>query len=227
MTARDYGPKKPRLRGVIKILALVALVIFGNLLAEWIMDLMDFELRVRTEPMIHRVVMMSAAAYVVLMALPFVPGVEIGMALLFMFGPKAVPLVYLCTVTALTISFLVGRLIPERMLTKFVGDIGLRRSAALLEQFQALDADQRLQSFLARAPKRFIPFLLRYRYIALVLVINLPGNIAVGGGGGIALMAGLSRLFAPKWFLVSVAAAVAPVPLFLILFGEHLGPWPL
>lgn len=219
--------KKPHPRGIIKVLILVCLIVFGNAITGWIMDLMDFELRVSTEPMIHRMVMVAVAAYILLMAMPFVPGVEIGMALLFMFGPKAAPLVYLCTLAALTVSFLAGRIIPENALIKFIRDLGLRTLSEKLGKFQALDGEQRLQRMLEHAPRRFVPFLLRYRYIALMLIINLPGNVALGGGGGIALLAGLSRIFAPGWFILSVAAAVAPVPLSLLLFGKHLGAWPI
>ena len=44
------------------------------------------------------------------------------------------------------------------------------------------------------APTRLLPFLLRYRYVALALAFNLPGNAVLGGGGGIAMMAGLSGI---------------------------------
>lgn len=35
----------------------------------------------------------------------------------------------------------------------------------------------------------------------------------LGGGGGIALAAGASRLISPRAFLLTIAVAVAPVPL--------------
>jgi hypothetical protein len=41
----------------------------------------------------------------------------------------------------------------------------------------------------------------------------------IGGGGGIALLAGMSRLFAPLGFAISVAVAVAPIPLLVLLTG--------
>ncbi|MEZ5904588.1 MAG: hypothetical protein R3C69_05600 [Geminicoccaceae bacterium] len=45
------------------------------------------------EPTVHLVIMLSLAAYVVLMALPFVPGVEVGLRWIFMLGAEIVPVV--------------------------------------------------------------------------------------------------------------------------------------
>jgi hypothetical protein len=45
------------------------------------------------------------------------------------------------------------------------------------------------------------------------VALNLPGNTLLGGGGGIALMAGLSGLYPMPAYLTTVAIAVAPVPL--------------
>lgn len=58
-----------------------------------------------------------------------------------------------------------------------------------------------------------MPRLLRHRYLALAVALNLPGNTLLGGGGGIALMAGLSGLYPMPAYLTTVAIAVAPVPL--------------
>ena len=57
------------------------------------------------------------------------------------------------------------------------------------------------------------------RYPLLAALINVPGNAVVGGGGGIALTAGFSRLFRPGWTALTVALAVAPVPLIVWLTG--------
>jgi hypothetical protein len=53
----------------------------------------------------------------------------------------------------------------------------------------------------------------------LACLFNLPGNVVLGGGGGIALLAGLSRLYAPLPMAVTVALAVAPVPLAIWIWG--------
>ncbi len=87
--------------------------------------------------------------------------------------------------------------------------------------------DRAVSLMLDRSPKRFFPFLLRHRYLALMAAVNLPGNIVIGGGGGIALIAGLSRLFFPSVFVLTVAIAISPVPLAWLMFGENLAEWPL
>jgi hypothetical protein len=56
----------------------------------------------------------------------------------------------------------------------------------------------------------------------LAIVLNLPGNIVIGGGGGIALMAGASRLYSVPGFLVTIVLAVAPVPLAILVFGKEI-----
>jgi len=65
---------------------------------------------------------------------------------------------------------------------------------------------------------RVMPFLLRHRFLALMVALNLPGNALVGGGG-IGLMAGSSRLFAFPKFILTVAVAVSPVPLMVMISG--------
>ena len=49
--------------------------------------------------------------------------------------------------------------------------------------------------------------------------INVPGNIALGGGGGLLLFAGLSRLFAPLPLLVTLIVAISPVPVAVWFMG--------
>ena len=69
-------------KAIIKILLLVLLIVAGNFLSGWIADQLNFELRPSNEHIVHRVIMLSVIAYTLLMAFPFVPGVEIGLALI-------------------------------------------------------------------------------------------------------------------------------------------------
>jgi hypothetical protein len=166
-------------------------------------------------------------AYAILMAIPFVPGAEIGFAAMMILGPKIVPLVYLCTLASLSLSFLVGRFIPEKALIKFLHDLHLRKASQWLIDLESLNAKQRLNLILSRSPKKLIPVLLKYRYVALLVAINMPGNIVIGGGGGIALMAGISRLFSVPLYLLTIAIAISPFPILLVLFGDNFAEWPL
>ena len=216
-----------RLRLFLSLLLLIAVVALGNLLTQWIIDGFDFEITPVNEANVHRLIMTSMIAYAILMAIPFVPAAEIGLAVMMILGPKIVPLVYLCTLISLMLGFLVGRFIPNKALVTLLKDLRLHRASRLLGELESLDASQRLNLILTRSPRRLFPFLIRHRYIALLLAINLPGNIVIGGGGGIAMMAGMSRLFSAPYYFLTIAIAVAPFPLLLVTFGEYFGDWPL
>jgi hypothetical protein len=164
--------------------------------------------------------MIAAAivAYAAVMAVPFVPAAEIGFALLLLFGPQVALLVYLSTVLALMLPYLIGRAVPPNLCARALGFFGLHRASDLAQRLTALDANARLELLLAQAPARFIPALLRHRYLALAVVLNLPGNTLLGGGAGIALCAGMCGLYAPHGFVVAVAIAVAPMPIAFALF---------
>jgi len=155
--------------------------------------------------------------YVVLTAIPFVPGTEIGVALLMVFGARMAGIVYLATIAALTLSFVLGRLIPERRLAAWLGRRGLVRAAALMETFEKLGPEGRDRYLTQTTPRWLKPWLVEHRRLTLIVLINLPGNTLVGGGGGIALVTGMSRLISLPQFLVCTALAVAPVPLAVVL----------
>jgi hypothetical protein len=121
-------------------------------------------------------------------------------------------LIYLATAASLMIAYLVGRLLPPKLLQRGLTGLGLKRAATIVQDGSAMTNDElnaRLQSLSGGKMGMF----LRYRYLALALAVNMPGNVILGGGGGIAMMAGLSRLFDPLPFLLTVLLAVLPVPL--------------
>lgn len=171
------------------------------------------------EASVHRMIMTVTAVYILVSALPFVPGAEIGLSLMLMLGPKIAGLVYLSTVLALTLAYLVGRAIPAASCAAAFNFFGFRKARELVLQMAALNAGERLQLLLAHAPPRIVAILLRHRYLALAAAFNLPGNTLVGGGGGIALAAGMSGLYPLPHFLLTTALAVAPVPLTIGLTG--------
>jgi hypothetical protein len=156
-------------------------------------------------------------AYVILMALPFCPGIEIGLALIVLGGREIVPLVYVATVVALVLAFMIGRFVPPRSVIEMLGLLGLARARDLLLQIDPLDAEQRLRFLLGRGRPRPLRWLLEHRYVAVALALNTPGNLIVGDGGGIALAAGFSRLFSLRGFALTVALAVLPIPLAVLL----------
>ncbi|RBI69957.1 hypothetical protein DQW77_14890 [Roseovarius sp. TE539] len=222
---RSRKPRSRPLRAVLKV-AIFALVLLAvNQLAQEVRQALDFDIRPSNEATVHRMLMFVAVLYAVTLALPFVPGVEIGLGLIAVLGPGIALLVYVSTVAGLVLGFLLGRIVPERVLVGLARDLGLRRSAVLLSGFAALSPEERLERLFSVAPNRFSTLLIRHRYIALAIVVNLPGNFLVGGGGGIAMLAGLSRLFSFPLFALTIAVAVSPVPVALHVWGPSiLGP---
>lgn len=220
-------PGNRRFAGVLKLAILIAVIVAGNLLTRGIVDGLGMDIRPSTEPMLHRIIMTSMIAYIVLLAIPFVPGVEIGLALMMILGPKIVPLVYGCTLISLCLTFLIGRMLPEKSISRFLREVHLRKAAGFLESFHGLEAEERLVQLTGNSPRRWVPWLLKHRYLALMLAINLPGNVVLGGGGGLALLAGISRLFSIPRYALMVAFAISPIPIVLLVVGERAANWPI
>ncbi|MDX1483238.1 MAG: hypothetical protein R3229_02050 [Alphaproteobacteria bacterium] len=199
------------------VAGLLGLYLLGQWITEMVARQFGLVMHVRSEPTFHILIMTASAIYVALMAVPFMPGVEIGVTMILMFGTKICFLVYLCTVAALIPPYLIGRLIPLRYCVRASAFLGLGRVSQLLREIEPLDAEARLAFLLAKAPDRITPFLLRHRFLALAVVLNLPGNMVIGGGGGIAMLAGVSGLYPLPAYLLTVALAVAPVPVVIAL----------
>lgn len=202
-------------------IAVVALI-YGGLLAGghwgsgWLIDLVGVDLGTGAPHDLH-VMIAGVAFYAALMAIPFVPGIEISLALLAVFGAEVAVAVYAATVAALTLSCLIGRMLPLSLIATLFGSLGLQRAKGLVQSLQPLSAEQRFEVLIEHAPKRVVPVLLKHRYIAIIVALNVPGNAVIGGGGGIALLAGMSGLFTFPRFLASVSLAALPVPLVVLL----------
>jgi len=153
--------------------------------------------------------------YIVFMAIPFMPGIEVGLIVMLTGGLEGIVTVYVATV-----SYLVGSLIPGRSLAGFLGWLGLKRAETLVHEIEGMKPSERMAYLTRGAPGRLIPFLLKHRYLAIAALLNMPGNAALGGGGGIGMIAGLSGLFPFLRFLAPVALAVSPIPIVLIV--QHL-----
>ena len=205
---------------------LAAALIYGGLLlggwfaGNWLETVALIDVLPQNESHVHAMIMLSIAAFVVASAMPFVPGAEIGLALIFVFGAKIAPLVYAAMVTALALAFICGRLVPLTAAARFFGFLGFERMHDLLGRLAGLDSDQCLKVLLSEAPERLVPTLLKHRYLALLVLLNLPGNSIVGGGGGIAFTAGISRLFSFPRYLATMLFAVAPVPLYVVIVSR-------
>ena len=207
---------------VIRVVVLIAILVLATWGAHLIRDALNLQIRPDNEQQVHRAIMLGAAAYIGLLALPFVPGAEIGLAMLAAFGPAIAPLIYVCTVASMTLAFAVGRFLPIGALERVLSLLRMRRAAALVARAAPLSQEERLAMLLDGQSKRAISLALRYRYVALALAVNTPGNSVIGGGGGIMMMAGLSGIFSPLSTFLTVALAVSPVPLAVMFLGLQI-----
>ena len=180
----------------------------------WLIQQIEFQLFPRHESMLQFIVFGATLLYILLMALPFMPGIEIGLAVMILLGSKGALLIYLSTVLALSISFVIGRMTPPHLIRQLLDWFHLYKASALIAQLEPLDQQQRLKLLYEKAPSKLVPFLLKHRYLAIVAILNLPGNALIGGGGGIGVIAGMSKIFPFYAFISVVAVATAPVPLF-------------
>jgi len=155
--------------------------------------------------------------YAVCMILPFMPAIELGLVLLAMLDIPGVLMLYLLTVVALMISYGIGKLIPIHVLKKLFDFLHFHRASELLCRAGVCDEKEQINRFIEHAPKRMIPFLLRHRYCVFAVAINTPGNMIIGGAGGIAMMSGLSRLFGFRQFALTLLIAVSPLPILTVL----------
>jgi len=199
-----------------------SLLVAGWLAGKWLLDAVTIDIATESPERVRVFVILATVAFMVASAVPFVPGIEIGLGLILAFGAKMAVLVYASLVIALTTSFLVGRFVPVERVAAAFAYLGLNKARDLALRVAPLAPDERCDLLTAQMPRRIAPLLLRYRYPALIILFNVPGNSVIGGGGGIAFTAGLSGLYSIHGFVLSLAIGAVPVPLF-ILMGEHFG----
>ncbi|MDX1757801.1 MAG: hypothetical protein R3175_17220 [Marinobacter sp.] len=169
--------------------------------------------------MLHMIVLTATGLYILLMAVPFMPGIEIGLALLVLLGGEGALLVYLSTVASLSLSYGLGRLMPGNSISRLLSWLHFARAAELARQMEGRSHSERLELLYRRVPGGVLPFVLRHRFVTVAVLLNTPGNALIGGGGGIGMVLGMSRLIPYYQYLLTMALAVAPVPLLFYLAG--------
>jgi hypothetical protein len=204
-------------RRFILLAVYLTLLIGGSLAGHALLKDASATARPMSGPGVHMMIATTTMIYAAASAIPFIPGAEIGFGLIFMFGGKIAALVYGAMLAALTFSYLAGRLIPPSICAAAFNFAGLHRARDLVQKLATLPPDRKLDFLMERAPTRIVPFLLRHRYLALMALINIPGNSLIGGGGGIAFTAGMSGLFTLPRYFTAIAIAVAPLPVFFML----------
>jgi hypothetical protein len=212
--SRIYSHSMVKYRRLIILIMLYVVLLWGGIFAgNWLPELLDLKPGSRGESTAQIMVVITAIIFVAVSAIPFVPGAEIGLGLLMVMGVQVLFLVYFCMVLALNISYLFGRFVPARATIATFNFFGLRKASDLATQMAPLSKEERLIFLTEKAPRYSIPFLLKHRYLALIVILNIPGNTLVGGGGGIAFVAGLSGIYSFPAYIITILIAVAPVPL--------------
>jgi hypothetical protein len=210
----------PSLGGIVlRVAILIAVLLLATWGAHMIRDALNLQIRPDNEQQVHRMIMLGAVAYIGLLALPFVPGAEIGLAMLAAFGPAIAPLIYVCTVASMILAYTAGRFLPIDVLRRVLSVLRMHRAAELVARAAPLSGEDRVAMLLDGQSARALRLAVRYRYVALAVAVNTPGNSVIGGGGGIMLMAGLSGIFSPLATFATIALAVSPVPLAMVFFG--------
>ncbi|MFQ5437998.1 MAG: hypothetical protein ACE5DK_04110 [Paracoccaceae bacterium] len=212
-------------RTLIRFAFVAVVAVLANLGLSWLLATLGAHPDPRMSIALTGVLVLALLLYALLMAIPFVPGLEIGLSLLVMQGAAIAPLVFLATFFGLTLAFLVGRHLSDRLLYAFFDDIGLAPACRLLDRLRPLGEAERLDLVLGNLPGWLAAPLARFRYLGLALALNIPGNALIGGGGGIALVAGLSGTFRTPLILLTFALAVSPVPLMVVFFGPGILGW--
>ena len=217
--ARQTPVATLKIRQFFKISLMVGLLVLLNYGGRLAVEHINFQLWPEHENLMVTMFWFAVVVYVIWMAMPFVPGIELGLALMVMLGAKGVVLVYLCTLLSLSLSFAVGRLIPLKAFSRFLGWLHLQKAKNLVLELEPLNSEEKLDFLLRTAPSKIIPYLLKHRYLMIAVALNLPGNVIIGGGGGIGLIAGMSSLCPFPKYILFVSLAITPLPI-LFLAGK-------
>ncbi|WP_439154917.1 hypothetical protein [Yoonia sp.] len=216
----------PKWLGLLRMCLRLAVVLLLVLAVKYGLDAFSARLAVMENDAAARamtgMIITVLVGYALLLAIPFIPGVEFGIAILMIEGAAAAPFVYLATVTGMSLAYFAGRYVALNWLIRICGDLRLHRVKALLEDMRDRAPKDRLADLDDRLPRWLAPLLVRYRYGMLAVLINIPGTIVIGGGGGIMLVAGFSRLFHPGLTFLTVLLATLPVPLAVWLLGTDI-----
>lgn len=210
-------PGKGFLRLAVKLAVIIAVVYAVHLVLDWTVAKSQ---ATGSDTLMIGVLATLLLAYALLIAVPFMPGIEIGISLLMLKGAAIAPLVYLATILGLLLAFAVGRYLPAKWVRGVFADLRLKSACAFIDRLAPMSQEERLAHLTARTPKWLRPAVGTGRYLLLALLINIPGNTVIGGGGGIAFTAGFSRLFRPGWTALTIVLAVLPVPLTVWLTGS-------
>lgn len=151
--------------------------------------------------------LITCSLYTLVLMVPFAPGLELGVLIMAIFGLPGILGAWLATVIGLSLAFVIGTLASDTYLISRIK--------------QKLANSENDPNAIRWIKKRFAQF----SYLSIALLLNVPGNVVLGGGGGIALSAGaLGHLQLKKFIgLVALASGVLPILLIIgLLVGDRV-----
>lgn len=98
----------PKLKPLFKLSLLVGFLLVLNDAGSLVVEQINFQLWPEHEHLIITALWFSIGVYILCMTMPFVPGIELGLALMVMLGPKGVLLVSFA-ITSLPLLFFAGK----------------------------------------------------------------------------------------------------------------------
>jgi len=210
------GNKTNSMSQITRILTFLALLFLLCGLGVWISQYLFTEVWPLDTQETNMVTGLLLLTFAICMMLPFMPAIEFGLVLLAMLDIQGVIMLYGIAVAALLTSFGVGRLVPIQALARVFHFLHFSRAGELLIEAGTYNEKEQVERLIQHAPRRIVPFLLRHRYFVFGVAINTPGNMLIGGAGGIAMVSGISRLFNFGTFVLAVMIAVSPLPVIVI-----------
>ena len=216
----DSSTLRTRRRSITAVVLVVLLAAAAAvLLWDLEMDLVQLLTDARQTPAL---LVTSGVSYALLLALPFMPGIELGILMMLVFGKLGALVAYLATLCGLNLAFGAGVYLRSHC---------LQLPALHRWREHALHFDDQRDAALARhrLTQRATGWLARRGgpadYVLLGLLLNVPGNFLLGGGGGIALLAGLSGRLGWPGFALTIALATCVVPLLAATGTIDLRAW--
>ncbi|NOX43911.1 MAG: hypothetical protein GXP19_09305 [Gammaproteobacteria bacterium] len=165
----------------------------------------------------------ACVLYIVLLAIPYVPGLELGLLLMIYYGKPGIVAAYICTFIGLNIAFAAGRLTSKYWTARPKRKLNLENQQKPETQ-NTIQAPSSWHSiiiqnrFFTPRSKYFLErHIHQHKYLSIAILLNLPGNWIVGGGGGISLLSGCHGSNSWPKFALTVALATSLLPALIFL----------
>ena len=142
-------------RLALRLILCAAFILALHLLIDWALE--RAAASASAEMLTAGLIAVLVLAYALLIAVPFVPGIEIGLALLALRGSEVAPIVYVATIAGLMLAFGAGRQVPLDRLQRWFHDLRLTRAAAFVQRIAPLSPPRRLGLIRSHLPAWIAP----------------------------------------------------------------------